>query len=144
MLCLLTDNNKPNHNTIVCCVYWPTTTNPTIIGPHIMFTDGRQKLSVDIIYCCIMVGLSSSVSKHNMWWYYDWVCRFCRPSVNIICGPIMVGFVVGQKTQHVVAIRLDLSLLSSVSKHNIWSYHGWFCRIIIQAHILLTDRRQQR
>jgi hypothetical protein len=49
-----------------------------------------------------MIGLLlSSVSKHNMWLYYDWIvvvfrqytqyvvvlclgCR-CRPSVNIIC-----------------------------------------------------------
>ena len=27
-----------------------------------------------------------------------------------------------------VVIRLDLSLLSSISKHNIWSYDGWVCR----------------
>jgi hypothetical protein len=30
--------------------------------------------SVNTIYGGIMIGLSlSSVSKHNMWWYYDWV-----------------------------------------------------------------------
>ena len=73
-----------------------------------------------------MIGLSlSSVSKHNMWSYYDWVvvvfrqktqyvvvlglgCRCCRPSVNIICGCIMIGL-----------------SLSSVSKHNVWSYYDW-------------------
>jgi hypothetical protein len=58
-----------------------------------------------------MIGLSllSSVSKHNMWSYYDWVSRCCRPSVNTICGRIMIG----------------LSLLLSVSKHNMWSYYDW-------------------
>ena len=45
MLCLLTDDNdKPNHNTTTYCVHWrTTTTNPTIIRPHVVFTDGRQR-----------------------------------------------------------------------------------------------------
>ena len=43
-----------------------------------------------------------------MWSYYDWV-YCCCPSVNTICGRIMIG----------------LSLLSSVSKHNMWSYYDW-------------------
>jgi hypothetical protein len=38
--------------------------------------------------------LLSSVSKHNMWSYYDWVYCCCRPSVNTICGRIMTGFIV--------------------------------------------------
>jgi hypothetical protein len=43
-----------------------------------------------------MIGLSllSSVSKHNMWSYYDWVYCCCSPSVNTICGRIMTGFIV--------------------------------------------------
>ena len=43
-----------------------------------------------------MVGLSflSSVSKHNMWWYYDWVVVVAVLSVNIQCGRIMIGFIV--------------------------------------------------
>ena len=51
--------------------------------------------SVKTIYGCIMIGLSllSSVSKHNMWSYYDWV-YCCLPSVNTICGRIMIGFIV--------------------------------------------------
>jgi hypothetical protein len=45
ILCLLTDDND----------------NPIIIRPHIVFT-------------YIMIGLLfSSVSKHNMWSYHDWV-----------------------------------------------------------------------
>ena len=61
-----------------------------------------------------------------MWSYYDWVvvvvvrqytlyvvvlrlgCR-CLLSVSTICGRVMIG----------------LSLLSSVSKHNMWSYYDW-------------------
>ena len=42
----------------------------------------------------LWLGLSlSSVSKHNIWSYYGWVCR-CHLSVNTIYGRIMVGFVV--------------------------------------------------
>ena len=42
----------------------------------------------------LWLGLSllSSVSKHNIWSYYGWVCRHL--SVNTIYGHIMVGFVV--------------------------------------------------
>ena len=35
----------------------------------------------------------SSVSKHNMWSYYDWVYCCFRP-LNTICGRIMIGFIV--------------------------------------------------
>jgi hypothetical protein len=99
-----------------------------------------------------------------MWSYYDWVYCWCRPSVNKICGRIMIG----------------LSLLSSVSKHNMLSYYDWVyccCRpslntlcggimiglsllssvshrlltednndnsIIIRPHIVFTDGRQQQ
>ena len=48
----------------------------------------------------------SSVSKHNMWSYYDWV--YCLPSVNTICCRILI-----------------VLLLSSVSKHNMWSCYDW-------------------
>ena len=54
--------------------------------------------SVNTICGRIMIGLSlSSVRKHNMWSYYDWV-------VNTICGRIMIGL-----------------SLSSVGKHNMGS-----------------------
>ena len=45
MWCLLTDNNdKPNHNTTTYCAYSrTTTTNPTIIRQHVVFTDERQQ-----------------------------------------------------------------------------------------------------
>ena len=39
-------------------------------------------------------SLLLSVSQHNMLSYYDWVYCCCRPSVNTICGRIMIGFIV--------------------------------------------------
>ena len=60
------------------------------------------------------------VSKHTMWSYYDWVYCCCRPSVNIICGRIMIG----------------LSLLSSVSKHTMWSCYEW---VDVAVFCLLTQ-----
>jgi hypothetical protein len=66
-----------------------------------MLTDRRQQRQPN--------HNTTTVSKHNMWSYYDWVYCCCRPPVNTICGRIMIG----------------LSLLSSVSKHNMWSYYDW-------------------
>ena len=62
----------------------------------------------------IELSLLSSVSKQTMWSYYDWVYCCCRPSVNIICGRIMIG----------------LSLLS-VSKNNMWSYYDWVVVVVV-------------
>ena len=44
----------------------------------------------------IRLDLSSSVSKHNMWTYYGWVCRCCSRSVSTMHGQTgkLVGFVV--------------------------------------------------
>jgi hypothetical protein len=83
-----------------------------------VLTDGRQQRQPNhntTTYCVLL-----SVSKHNMWSYYDCVYCCCRPSVNTICGRIMIG----------------LSLLSSVSKHNIWWYYDWV--------VVVVFRRQQR
>jgi hypothetical protein len=46
-------------------------------------------------------------------------CRCCRPSVNTIDGRIMVGL-----------------LLSSISKHNIWSHYGWVCRCCLSVNTI--------
>jgi hypothetical protein len=85
-------------------------------------------------------------------------CRCCLPSVNTTCGDIMIGL-----------------SLSSISKHNMWSYYDWVvvvvrqwtqyvfvlwlgCRccllsvntifndnpIIIRPHIAFTDGRQRQ
>ena len=64
----------------------------------------------------IELSLLSYVSKHTMWSYYDWVYCCCRPSVNTICGRIMIG----------------LSLLLSVSKHNMWSYDDWVVVVVVR------------
>jgi hypothetical protein len=50
-----------------------------------------------------------------VWSYYDWVYCCCRPSVDTICGRIMIG----------------LSLLS-VSKHNMWSYYDWVVVVVVR------------
>jgi hypothetical protein len=47
-------------------------------------------------------------------------CR-CLPPVNTICGRIMIG----------------LSLLSSVSKHTMWSYYDWvYCCCLPSVNII--------
>jgi hypothetical protein len=75
---------------------------------HVPRKERKKEEEEEDVY---LLGLSllSSVSKHNMWLYYDWGCHCCRPSVNTICGCIMIG----------------LSLLSSVSKHNMWLHYDW-------------------
>ena len=74
-----------------------------------------------------------------MWSYYDWVVVVV-PSVNTICGRIMIGLSLLSVSKHnmwscydwvvVVVVRpicgrimLGLLFLSSVSKHNMWSYY---------------------
>jgi hypothetical protein len=111
---------------------------PRCPGPEmwlvVLLLGCRCRLSVNTICGRIMIGLSlSSVSKHNMWSCYDWVfvvvvrqltqyvivlwlgCRCCRPSVNTICGRIMIGL-----------------SLSSVSKHNMWSYYDWVVVVVVR------------
>ena len=63
---------------------------------------------------------------------YGWVCRFCRWSINTIHVHtfIMVGFaivVISRLRQYAVILWLGLSVLLSVSKHNMWSYYGLVC-----------------
>jgi hypothetical protein len=148
---------QPNHNTTTYCVYWRKTTTTQSLYDHILclLTEDNCRClpSVNTICGRIMIGLSllSSVSKYNMWSCYDWVdvvvilCLLMddnndnpiiirphimftdgrqqrqpsRPSVNTICGRVMI----------------ELSL-SSVSKHNMWSYYN---PIIIRPHIVFTD-----
>ena len=97
-----------------------------------------------------MIGLSllSSVSKHNMWSYYDGVC--CLRSVNTICGRIMIGLSWLSSSVNTICCRImnGLSLSSSVNticgrvmiglsffffgKHNMWSYYDWVVIVIRQ------------
>jgi hypothetical protein len=106
--------------------------NPIIIRPHIIFTDGRQ----------------GRQPNHNTTTYcVYWGCRCCLPSVNTICGRVMIGM-----------------SLSSVSEHNMWSCYDWVVfvvfhfltqylvywhdnndnPIIIRPHIVFTDWRQRQ
>jgi hypothetical protein len=95
-----------NHNTTTYYVYWRSTTtiNPIIIRPHIVLTDRRKQRQPNdntTTYC---------VYWRNTTVVVLWLgCRCCRLSVNTICGRIMIG----------------LSFLSSVSKHNMWSYYDY-------------------
>jgi hypothetical protein len=65
--------------------------NPIKIRPRIVVTDGRQQRQ----------------PNHNS-------CR-CLPSVNTFCGRIIIGL-----------------LLSSVNKHNMWSYYDWVVVVFLQ------------
>ena len=78
-----------------------------------------------------MIGLSlSSVSKHNMWSYYDRV--YFLPSVNTICGRIMIGLSLSSSVNTICdRIMIGLSL-SSVSKHNMWSYYDWVVGVVVR------------
>jgi hypothetical protein len=82
--------------------------------------------NVDVLW--MGFSLLSSVSKHNMWWYYGWFCSCFLQSVNTPCGRNQVGFVVFvvcHYTKYVDVLWLGLSLLSSVNKHNVCSYYDW-------------------
>ena len=81
-----------------------------------------------------MIGLSlSSVSKHNMWSHYDRV--YFLPSVNTICGRIMIGLSLSSSVNticgRIMIIMIGLSL-SSVSKHNMWSYYDWVVGVVVR------------
>jgi hypothetical protein len=52
----------------------------------------------------------------EMWLVVLWLGCRCRLSVNTICGRIMIG----------------LSLLSSVSKHNRWSYYDSVVVVVVR------------
>jgi hypothetical protein len=74
----------------IMCLMTEENDNPIIMRPHILFTDGRQQrqpnhntthivFTVNTICGRVLIGLSlSSVAKHNMWSYYDWVVVFFR------------------------------------------------------------------
>jgi hypothetical protein len=83
--------------------------------------------SVNTICGGIMIGLSllSSVSKHNMWWNYDWYDHIFCLLTDDNDNPILIR-------PHIVFTDEDnndnmigLSLLSSISKHNMRSYYDW-------------------
>jgi hypothetical protein len=82
------------------------------------------RLSVNTIFGHIIIGLSllSSISKHYV--VALWLGCRCRPSVSTIYGRIMIGFIVFRSVNTICGrIMIGLSLLSSVIKHNMWSYY---------------------
>ena len=96
-------------------------------------------------------SMLSSVSKHNIWSYYDSVYCCCRSLVNKICGCIIVGLVVvvvrqettyfgfivvvvRHQTQYMIVLWLGLSI-SSFGKHNMCSYYGWVC---LRCHLFVN------
>ena len=63
----------------------------------------------------------------------------CRPSVNTICGRIMIGLSLLSSVNTICGrimiglwSLLGLLLLSSVSKHNMWSYYDWVVGVFRQ------------
>jgi hypothetical protein len=110
------------------------------------------------------------VSKHTMWSYYDWVYCCCCPSVNTICGRVMIGLSFLSSSVNTICGRVMIGLsLSSVSEHNMCYCYDWVVvvvfrlltqylvrphiaftdedndnPIIIRPHIVFTDGRQQR
>jgi hypothetical protein len=103
--------------------------NPIIIRLHIVFTDGRQQRQPNhntTTYCAYWRKIT--IQYVVVLWLG---CRCCLPSVNTICGRIMIG----------------LSLFSFVSKHNMWcllTNDNNDNPIIIRPHIVFTDARQRQ
>jgi hypothetical protein len=147
---------KPNHNTTTYCFYWRTTTtiNPIIIRPHIVFTDGRQRQPNHNIttYCVYWrtttqtqwLSLLSSVSKHTMWSYYDWVYCCCCPSVNIICGRIMNPIIIRPHCMFTDRRQQRQPNDNTTTYCVYWRTTTTINPIIIRPHCMFTDRRQQR
>jgi hypothetical protein len=51
---------------------------------------------------------------------------FIEPSVNTICGRIMIGLSLLSSSVNTICVRIKIGLsLSFVSKHNMWSYYDW-------------------
>jgi hypothetical protein len=97
---------------VVCCLLTEDNDNPIIIPPHIVLTDGRQQRQPN-----------HNTTTYCVYWRTT--TTISRASVNTICGRVMIG----------------LSLLSSVSKHNMWSCYDWvvvvFFRLSTQYLVVL-------
>jgi hypothetical protein len=104
---------QPNHNTTTYCVYWRTTTtiNPIIIRPHCMFTNRRQQWQPNhnTTTYCVYGRTKTTINTIIIRPHCMFTDRRQQRQPNQICGRIMIG----------------LSLLSSVSKHTMWSYYDW-------------------
>jgi hypothetical protein len=104
---------------------WVVIVDPIIIRPHIVLTDGRKRNpNRNTTTYCVYWRKTTTTQSHVV---VLWLGCHCHPSVNTICGRIMIG----------------LSLSSSVSKHNMWSHYD-DNPIIIRPHIVFSDGRQQQ
>ena len=64
-------------------------------------------------------------------------CRCCLPSVNTICGRIMIGLSLSSSVNTICGrVMIGLSL-SSVSKHNMWSYYDWVVVVVFRRYSVL-------
>ena len=80
-----------------------------------------------------MIGLSllSSVSKHNMWSYYDWV--YCLPSVSTISGRVMIGFSLLSSSVNTICGRIMIGLSFCHSSVNtMWSYYDRVVVVVVR------------
>jgi hypothetical protein len=103
--------------TTIYCVYWrKTTINPVILRPHIVFTDGQQQPNHNTTTYCVYWRTKTTINPIIIRPHIVFTCHCCRPSVNTICGRIMIG----------------LLLLSSVSKHNMWSCYDWVVVVVFR------------
>jgi hypothetical protein len=142
---------QPNHNTTTYCVYWRRQRQPnhnTTTYYVYWRTTTSCRPSVNTICGRIIIGLSllSSVSKHNMWSYYDWVYCCCRPSVNTICRRIMIYCMFTDRGQqrkpiiirpHIVFTdgrqrQPNYNTTIYLRKHNMWSYYDWVVVVFLQ------------
>jgi hypothetical protein len=117
---------QPNHNTTTYCVYWRTTTtiNPIIIRQYVV-----------VLWLGLL--LLSSVSKHNIWAYYDWVYCCCRPSVTQYLVVLWLGCVYWRTTTTINPVITRLHIVftdgrqqrqpnhNTTAKHNMWSCYDW-------------------
>jgi hypothetical protein len=108
---------QPNHNTTTYCVYWRTTTtiNPIILRPHILFTGRCFRSSVNKTQYVVVLWLG---------------CRCC-PSVNTICGRIMIDN--NNKPNH-----------NTTTYCVYWRTTTTINPIITRPHIVFIDGRQQQ
>jgi hypothetical protein len=95
ILCLLTDNND----------------NPIIIRPHIVFTDGRQQQQPNhntITYCVYW--------RKTQYVVVLWLGCRSLPSINTICGRIMIGLSLLSSFQALAVMRNVIIIIAAVSK----------------------------
>ena len=88
-LSFVSQHNMWWHYGLVCC-FCPLVS--TLCGGIMVWFVVGFVVSKHYVVVLLLDLTLLSVSEHNMWSYYGWVCR-CRSSVSTIYGCILVGFV---------------------------------------------------